>query len=106
MTTLTHDPLCRLLKKDKCHGIGGTDVGHYLDQKVCRNCHAECDCDRIAELRSTIASEAEQKLAAVHVLCARRTYAWARSTLPAYTREPALTVAEVLDTINKAGDTT
>jgi hypothetical protein len=60
--TLNHDPLCALMKQESCHGIGGADFGHYLDQPTCRNCGKKCDCDRVAELREQIAQEIEKKL--------------------------------------------
>ena len=47
-----HDPLCRLLKRERCSGIGGLDWGHYLDQPTCRNCGARCDCERVREIRA------------------------------------------------------
>lgn len=53
----THDPLCALLKKEPCHGIGGADFGHYTDQPECRNCGARCDCARITEIRAGISDE-------------------------------------------------
>ena len=53
-----HDPLCRLLKKERCSGIGGLDWGHYLDQPTCRNCGAKCDCERVREIRAATYADA------------------------------------------------
>lgn len=54
-----HDPLCALLKKEPCHGIGGANFGHYLDRSECRNCGVKCDCTRLSEVRETFIAQVE-----------------------------------------------
>ena len=55
---LEHDRLCRLMKSERCSGIGGLDWGHYLDRPQCRNCGARCDCERVREIRAATYADA------------------------------------------------
>lgn len=60
-----HDPLCALMKDERCHGIGGTGQGHYLDRPECRNCGTKCDCARILEIRLAVTPSTDAVVAAL-----------------------------------------